>query len=144
MVSTVYNNAKNLLGEGSITWDSVGQTYQVLLVNSSYVPNIDTDIYVSSVTNELVGGNYVRKTLANRATVTDTGNDRCDYKADNVTWSAISAGTPVAAVLFKFVSSDADSPLIAYIAFTSTVTNGGDLTLKWDGAVANGRLFSIA
>jgi len=144
MVSTIYNNAKNLIGEGSITWDSLAQTYQILLVNASYVPNIDTDLYVSSVTNELTGGNYVRKTLTGRTATTDTGNDRCDFKADNVTWSAISAGTAAAAVLFKFVSSDSDSPLIAYISFTSTVTNGGDLTLKWDGQLTNGRLFSIA
>ena len=145
MSSTVYNNAKRMLGDGYIHWDGYGsvQTFKILLVNASYVPDIDTHVYVSSVTNELTGGNYVRKTLTTLSAVTDLAGDKCDYKADNVTWTAINAGTAAAAVLFLMGTNDADSQLIAYIDFTDTVTNGGDFTLKWDGQVSNGRLFSI-
>lgn len=142
MASVVYNNAKKLLGDGSTNWTS--NTYRIALVTSSYTPDIVNHVYVSSLTNELTGTNYVRKDLTNKSVFVDNTNNRADYKADNLTWTGINAGTASAAVLYKFGTTDADSVLIAYIDFTDTVTNGGDFTLKWDGQTSNGRIFSIS
>ena len=140
MANVIYNNAKSALNANP--WTS--GTWQILLTTSSYTPDIDAHVYVAAVTNELIGTGYVRKTLAGQAVSVDTGNDRADFKANNVTWTAINAGTAAKAVVFKFVSSDADSILVACLDITpATVTNGGDFTLEWDGQAASGRLFSI-
>jgi hypothetical protein len=141
MASSIYNNAKFAVNANG--WTS--GTWRVLLVNATYSPNIDTHVFVSAVTNELAGGTYVRKDLAGQAVAVDNANDRADYKADNVTWTALAAGgaTAAAAVVYKFVTNDADSILIAYVDFPDVVTNGFDLTVKWDGAASNGRVFSI-
>ena len=142
MASLIYNNAKMLIGNGTLNWTS--GTYRIALVTSTYTPDIDNHVYVSSITNELTGGNYVRKDTTNRTITVDSANDRADYKADNITWTAINAGTVGAAILYKFNTNDADSQLIAYIDLTDTVTNGGDFTIKWEGQASNGRIFSIA
>jgi len=142
MASVIYNNAKKLIGDGTINWTT--GTYRIALVGTTYTPDVDAHIYLSSVTNEITGTGYLRKDTTNRAIVIDTANDRADYKADNITWTAISAGTIGGAVLYKLGTVDGDSPLLAYIDLTDTVTNGGDFTIKWDGQSSNGRIFSIA
>lgn len=147
MANAVYNNAKKLIGDGTIDWDDGAATFRLLLVNTSYTVNIDTHIYVADITpltNELSGTGYSRKDLTTRTVVVDNANDRADYKADNVTWVGINAGTAAGAIVYKFVSADADSPLICYIDFADTVTNGGDFTLKFNGDPTNGAIFRIS
>ncbi len=144
MASVVYNSAKKNVGDGYLAWDSLTSTFRGLLVNASYTPDIDTHIYVSSITNELSGGGYVRKDIVGRTVSVDTGNDRADFNADNITWTAISGGTAAGLIIYKFVTADADSQLIAYIDFTDTVLNGGDFTLKFNNAASNGTVFRIA
>ena len=140
MANIIYNNAKSALN--AYPWTS--GTWKILLTTSSYTPDIDAHVYVSDVTNELVGTGYVRKTLAGQAVSIDTGNDRADFKANNVTWTAIQAGTAAKAIVYRFVTVDGDSPIIACLDITpATITNGGDFTLEWDGQLVNGRLFSI-
>ena len=140
MANIIYNNAKSALN--AYPWTS--DTWKILLTTSSYTPDIDAHVYVSDVTNELVGTGYVRKTLAGQAVSIDTGNDRADFKANNVTWTAIQADTAAKAIVYRFVTVDGDSPIIACLDITpATITNGGDFTLEWDGQLVNGRLFSI-
>lgn len=139
-----YNNAKKLLGNGSIDWASVGQTFRVLLASSSYVPDIDAHVFVSSVTNELSGGGYSRKDIVNRSIVIDTTTDRADYKGDNVTWTSLSVGAVAWVILFKLVTNDSDSLLIAAFDITGTNTNGLDFILRWDAQALNGTVFRVS
>jgi hypothetical protein len=143
MASVVYNNAKGLLGAGSLNWTS--NTIRCALVAPGYTPDIDAHVYLSSVTNELSGTGYSRKDLAGKSVAVDNANDRCDHKADNVTWTAISASGATAAgvVVYKFGTVDSDSPLLAYIDITDTVMNGGDFTVRWDNQASNGAVFRI-
>lgn len=139
MSNVMYNAAKGSLNAND--WTS--GTWKVLLTTSSYAINIDTHVFVSAVTNELSGGSYVRKTLTTSRTVDNT-NDRCDYLADNVTWTAVTAaaGAPAYAIVFKFVTNDADSLLICQLDAVATF-NGGDFTIKFDGQASNGTVFRL-
>lgn len=139
MANVMYNAAKGSLN--SNPWAT--GTWRVLLATSSYAINIDSHVFVSAVTNELSGGNYVRKDLTNTRTVDNT-NDRCDYLSDNVTWTAVTAaaGAPAFAIVYKFVTNDADSLLICQLDAVATF-NGGDFTIKWDGQASNGTVFRL-
>jgi hypothetical protein len=57
-MSGLYNNAKEQFARGAVNWAS--DDIRCLLTTSSYTPDIDSHDFVSSVTNELSGGNYVR------------------------------------------------------------------------------------
>lgn len=142
MASRLYNNALELFANADLDW--VNDDIRCLLTTSSYTPNQDTHAFVSSVTNELSGGNYVRKTLAGKATTQDDANDRAELSADNVTWTALgaAAGTPLYAVIYKFITNDAASPLIGWVELTSPpAPNGGDYTVKWNNGSSSGTIF---
>ena len=119
--------------------DLIAGTIKVLLVTSGYTPNKDHDFVSDLVpgTNELSGFGYERKTLTNKTLTEDDANDRAVFDdGDDVTWTAIDAGTAAAAVLFIQKTNDADSILLAYIdsgGFPFT-TNGGDLVIEWNAA----------
>lgn len=112
--------------------------HRMLLLNNAgaYSFNVDDD-FVSDLTpgsNESVGTGYARKTIDNQsATIDDTGDQvKCD--ADDVAvYTGADFGTVQAAVVFRFVTVDADSPLICYLDGASfpVVTNGGDLTIQF-------------
>lgn len=134
-MATVYNIAKARLANGGLDLDT--DDIRVLLVNSSYAVNADHD-FVNQITNELSGTGYVRKSLAGEVVTEVDASDWAFFDANDVVWTAIDAGTAYAAVVYKFVTVDADSPLIAYVLLTpAVVTNGGDLTVSWS---ANGIL----
>lgn len=132
MASVVYNKGKQLMMNGGVDFDT--DDIRVLLVTSSYVVNPDHD-FVDDITNELSGGNYVRKALASESVTLDNTNDRAYFDAADVVWTALgaAAGNPVAAVVYRFVSTDADSPLLAYVELTTPpAPNGGDYTIAWN------------
>lgn len=130
MASVVYNRGKLLMLNGGVDFDT--DDIRVLLVTSTYAVNADHD-FVSDITNELSGGNYVRKALAGEVVTLDDANDRAFFDATDPVWTALqaAAGTPAAMVVFKFVTNDADSPLLAYCELTAPpVPNGGDYTIN--------------
>ena len=54
------------------------------------------------------------------------------FDAANAVFSAVSAGAAIDCLaIFKFVTVDGDSPLIAYIDGFSVTPNGGDITIQW-------------
>jgi hypothetical protein len=143
MASLVYNTAKQLMADGTIDLDT--NTIKVMLVTSAYTPNADHD-YVDEggasdpcdaeidVTGYTRGFNGAgRKTLANADVTTDKANDRAEFDADDLTWTALGSGATIAgAILIKEGTSDTNSRLIAYIDVTDTATNGGDITLQFN------------
>lgn len=142
MASRYYNTGLRRVSAGDINWTT--DDIRCLLVTSSYTPNQDTHEFVSDITNELSGGNYVRKTLANKTAAEDDASDRVDLGADNVTWTALEAvaGTPAYAIIYKHVTVDADSQLIGWIEFTTPpAPNGGDWTAKWNNGASSGAIF---
>ncbi len=134
MANAGYNIAAKKLIDGALNWAS--SDVRVLLVTSGYTFNKDHQ-FVSDLTpgsNELTGTGYVRKALTGEATSQDNTNDRAEGDANDVTWTAIDAGTAAAAILYVHVTNDADSWLVGKFDTGGfpIVTNGGDVTLQWN------------
>lgn len=137
MATQVYNRAKLLLGQALLDFGASGSDLRVMLVTSAYTHNLDHDFVSDANAAELSGGNYVRKTLASKTWTLDDAGDQATFDAADATWSALlpGAGTPTMAIVFKFVTSDADSPLVAAHDLSPvTAPNGGDYTVAWDAA----------
>ncbi len=138
MADVIYNSFKAKVMTG--TFDLENDTIGVMLVTSTYTPNIDTHAFRSDVTNEVSGTGYTTKgkDLANGVVTTDTGNDLGKFDADDITWGT-STITARGAVIYKNRggASSADE-LICYVDFTSDKTStAGDFNLNWN---ANGIL----
>ena len=142
-MSFVYTPFKAKLLKGEIDFDAPNDIRIALLkVKASTTADTDQDAeFVSSITTlgELVATNYVRKALTGETVNQDDPNNRAEFDAGDVTFTALGGATNDtigAILLFKFVTNDADSPLIAYIdnagADFSQATNGSDITISWD------------
>lgn len=138
MASFVYTRAKKNIADGTIDLDT--HDIRVLLVKVAGSTTTDTEADAATISafttlGELVATDYARKALANEAVNEDTGNDRAEFDADDVTWTALGGAandTIGAAVVYKHVTNDTDSIPIAYIDLTDTPTNGGDVTIQWN------------
>lgn len=128
MASNLYNPGLEKLLDGTIAFES--DTINVLLVDTSHTFTKTNEFVSDIVANEASGTGYARKTLANAAIALDAANDRVEFDADNPSYTALDAGTIAAAIIFKQVTNDADSPLIAQIDFADLVTNGSDVELQ--------------
>jgi len=130
-MSKVYNPGLLKLLDGTIDFEN--DTIKLLLVdtNHSFTKSDEfvSDIVANEATNS-TGSGYERKTLANASIALDTGNDRVEFDADDISYTAIDAGTIASAIIYKEVTNDADSPLIADVDFTDLVTNGSDVDLQ--------------
>ena len=72
MADVIYNSFKGKIMDGSIDLDT--DTIKVVLVTSSYTPNIDTHTQYSHITNQVTGTGYTAggATLANKSVAVDT------------------------------------------------------------------------
>ena len=126
----LYNNALLQIVKGAL--DIENDVVEVLLVSSSYTFN-PAHTTVSQITNELVndtGTGYERKEVAGIAATIESG-DRVKVAANNVTYTAINTTANArAAVIYKKVTNDADSPLICYLQGLELATNGSDIELR--------------
>lgn len=134
MASFVYTNAKRGIMAGEI--DLNADDIRVLLVDSSTTTDTEEDVTtISAFTTlgELSGTGYVRKALVSEAVTADNTNNRGEFDADDVVWTAINAGTAITALVYKHVTNDTDSiPLIYHELPAPVVTNGGDFTIQWN------------
>jgi len=135
MADVIYNSFKKKIMDGSIDLDT--NTIKVVLVTSSYTPNIDTHTQYSHITNQVTGTGYTAggATLANKSVAVDTTNDRAKFDADDTTWTTASV-TARGAIIYKYVDNagnpDDTSPLICYKDFGADVTStNADFTIKW-------------
>lgn len=139
MTSHVFDNAKELLLKGDLDFDEAGHDIRVMLCMTNTTADTEKDkATISGFTtlDEMDGANYVRKALANQLVSEDNPNNRGEFDADNVVWTALGAGTRQVAgiVVFRFVTNDTDSIPIAWIdtgGFPFTA-NGGDVTVQWN------------
>ena len=144
MASFVYNYGKSGFCDGTLNWVSGGgsdSSWKTMLVTNAYTANPDDHFVSTANSAELSGTGYQsgfggtgRKSLLSRVVTTNTTNDRAELTASNVSWSAINAGTIKAAIIYRHLTTDADSILVAYIDLTSVATNGGDITIQWAAA----------
>ena len=132
MANAVFNRFKREIANGGVDLDT--DTIKVLLVTSTFTPNVDTHQVLSDVTNEVVGTGYTAggAALANKTVTQDNTNDRCVFDADDTTW-ATSTITARAAILYKDTGTPSTSTLICYKDFTTDKTStAGPFTIQWD------------
>lgn len=144
MVDLIYNQAKLEIPSGTILL--LTDAIKVMLVTPDYVPDpdhtfIDDGTELSPVNFELDGTGYTagfgssdRQSLSNRSLVRDDNTNKVRFFADPITWNPISAGNAGAYIILKEVSSDTDSPLIAYVQSGGfpISTDGGELVLQFN------------
>ena len=136
MANVVYNSAKADLMDGTLDLDI--DTIKVVLVTSTYTPDIDTHTQYSHITNQVTGDGYTAggATLADKTVSVDTVNNRGVFDATNTTWST-STITARGAILYKYVDDGgnpaATSPLLCYFDFLADKeSSSGDFTIQWD------------
>ena len=124
MASLIYNSAPDEMARGDIDFDT--DTFNAMLVTSSYTPNKDTHDFRDDVTNEVSGTGYTAGGVASAVTVTkDTANDKVTIQLGAVSWSS-STITARGCVYYKSRggASSADE-LICYADFGSDVSSSG-------------------
>lgn len=137
MASKVFNEFKRASASAEI--DLGADDIRVaLLMNTTTVDTENDGIgFVGDIgtLGETAGTNYSRKALTGEVVTKDDGNDRAEFDADDVLWTALGNGAaPLQGVLiYKHVTNDADSPVIAWIEFASEMDPGGsNFTINWD------------
>lgn len=122
----VYNSFLESAAKGSVVY--LTDTVKAILVmtSSTIFSQNDGIVYVGDFTtlDECNGTNYVRKTLANKTVTKSDANDWAYWDADDITWTALGAGSRalMGVLLYKHVSTDANSPVICSFQFASSVT----------------------
>ena len=134
MANFAYTYGKLQIMNGAIDLSSDDIRIMLVMTNSTADTDQDVDFIDQIGTlDEMDDVSYVRKALASEATAVDNPNNRAEFTSDPVTWAALGAGTRnvLGAVIFKFVTNDADSILLAYIdtgGFPFAAT-GADVTI---------------
>lgn len=129
MASLIFDSALRDNATGAIDFDS--DTFNVMLVTSSYAPDKKTHTKRSDVTNEVVGIGYVAGGQASDFSVAeDSANDRVNITLGGVSWGS-STITARGAVFYKARGGLASADeLVAYLDFGGDiVSSGGNWTL---------------
>ena len=129
MASLIYNSAIDDIARGAIDADS--DSFKAMLVTSAYVPNKDTHIKRSDVTNEVSGAGYTAGGIACACTVTkDLANDRVTLQFAAVSWPS-STITARGCVYYKSRGGSASlDELVAYDDFgVNFISNNGTFSV---------------
>lgn len=133
MANAIYNSFKRDLMTAGINLST--DTIKLMLVTSTYVPNIDTHTKRSDVTNEVVGAGYTAGgvTLSGKTVTQNNTTNKADFDASDVTIPNATI-TARGAVLYKARGGAATADeLIAYLDFNSDiVSTGGDYLITFD------------
>lgn len=122
--------------------DLDSDTIKVMIVTSSYAPNVTTDDFINDAnTNEVTGTNYTAGgTQITGVTLALDGNN-AEWVHNDITWTTSGAGfsTGRTFIWYKDTGTPATSPLIMYMTEGVNFGNvSGDLTL--DGSASTGVL----
>ena len=146
MVAFLYNTAKQVgLASGtSFAWAST--TLKLTLVSNNYTANPDHSMAsqfsgaeLSEITSFTAGfAGTIRQTLGTKTVTLNLTDDQVEYRAADVTWTTISAGTVYGAIILteSGANSDGNAPLIAFYTVATTTTNDTNFTLSWNASGA--------
>jgi hypothetical protein len=127
MASNVKNIAKSRMMSGDMDLNSDDMRLFLLMTNTTFDTDVDSDNTADYTLDEMDGANYARQTLANEAVNTDDTNDRAEFDADDVSIAALGNGTRQmqGAGIHEFITNDAGSFPLCWIEFAATVNPGG-------------------
>lgn len=138
-MSFVYTGAKEQIAQGGIDFREAGDDIRIALVMSNTTADTEQDkLLMNAFTtlDEYDGAAYVRKALATQTVTRDDPNDRAEFDAIDVVWTALGVGTrqAVGMLIYKHVTDDTDSIPLAYIDTGGFPFdgNGGDVTIQWN------------
>jgi hypothetical protein len=120
MASALYDPAKKLLLDADL--DLLVHDIRCVLLTSGYTFSAAHQ-YATSLGANRVG---TPQTLANKSTTDGV------FDADDAVFSSVTGSACTAIALYRHVTNDADSPLLAYIDGISVTPNGGNITVQWD------------
>lgn len=134
--ANIFTKAKQKILAGSI--DFSADTFKVLLTTSGYTPGIDSNEFVSDVTNEVSGNGYARQAVTpSIATFGSTVSAKFTDPAVTASGGSITARYWV---LFKDTGgADTANPVIAYGLLDNTpadvvITDGNSGTVDFSDA----------
>lgn len=129
MASNNYTKGLLKIQRGEI--DYLNDDIQILVVDGTFTFNKAHE-FVDDIVGELSGTGYSRKSLASKDIVSTTGTpDKIQFQAGSVEFTSIDAGTMVSVIVFKQVTNDSDSPLIANVDIPDIATNGSTVTIQF-------------
>jgi hypothetical protein len=145
MASVVADNFRKRLCDGEV--DFVNDDYLIMLCKAAYAPSTSDDVLSDgAIAAELSDATYLangtsgRVTLANKSTT--LASNRCECRADNVTYSALDNETVTHVVLYQDLGgADADNLFCIAFDIADVAETGLDLVIKWNAAASNGALF---
>ena len=141
---TKYNNYILKQNTGvAINWSS--DTIKIMLVSSSYIPDVDNHIFKSSISDEVVGAGYNSggATIDSLSAIQSGGI--LTIRGNSVIWTQHSAGFTNAryGVIYKDTGINTTSLLVGYIDFGADKNNvNGDLILNFNSTPVNGIIFT--
>ena len=144
MANFCYSEYKHQLLLGSINHSSADIRVALLMTNTTANTEQDKTTVGGgtgfTTIDEYDGSGYTSpgQALANKAVTQDATNHRGVFDADDLTWTALGAGTRQckAALIYKFVTNLNSSLPMAYIDTGGFpfAGNGSNVTLQWNAA----------
>lgn len=142
-MSFVYTGAKEFLGKATLDLDLHDIRIMLIKLKASTTADTDQDaLTISGITTlgELVATNYARAALTTEVVNRDDPNNRAEFDADDVTFTALGGATNDtigAILLYRHVDGTAANDIpIAYIdnagADFNQATNGGNIVVSWN------------
>lgn len=142
MASNIKNIAKSRLMSALMDLDEAGDDMRLFLVmtNTTFDTDIDTDNTSGFTLDEMDGANYVRKTCDNQTVTTDDANDRAEFDFDDPVWTSLGNGTRQVQGMgiHEHITNDAGSFPLAFVEFSGTINPGGStltVQINAEGAV---------
>lgn len=138
MANFVYNEAKRAILAGELDLDAPNDIRAILVMTNTTADTEDDVNTISGFTtlDEADGANYGRIALTSEAVNEDAANNRAEFDAADITWTALGAGTrPYAGIIiYKHVGADSSNLPICWIdsggfPFSG---NGSNVTVQWN------------
>lgn len=136
MASFCYIPAKKYLWDGTVDLNTHDMRILLVMTNTT----VDTDTTAATISgfgtlDEMDGATYARIALTGEAVNEDDPNSRAEFDANDINWPTLGNGTRQVqgAVIFRFVTNDADSIPVFYIDLTPTINpGGGSFSISWN------------
>jgi len=140
MADFVYEKSLDEYMKGTIDLDAAGDDIRVMIAMATTTCDTEPETEFLGGFTTLArhdGANYPAgdAILVGEAVVEDLPNNRAEFDATDHEFTALGVGAGIVAglLLYKFITSDALSPALAWMdSPTFPEPNGGNWTVQWD------------